>query len=338
MDPIVADELRQQHRLLKMLTVATGLLVAALAGVVTVNAEQAQGTAQEGAPSPATKPMPQEAKEPRLDLPQKVDAKDGSFSMKIPKDWTVRRAEYQGLMLWSPEGERKFRYSSGPIGDQPLLERTFKRPASPLLPPADVVKDYWRKVYGPLVQNMHVVAVPELPAEVKRPYEKSHQKVAIILYKYTLVPKQGIIMHDDELPPGLVRHKKLNMAGVAFISCPATARHNWSYVVHQGTEAPVEVFQKNRALYEAIDGSVKWDHEVVGKIVAREIAKIKKQTDAYNRTAEEYKKMAEDSARLRDEMSKSFTQAMMGSITCPRCRHKNVWTAGQCEECRRDLP
>jgi hypothetical protein len=287
-----------------------------------------------------------EANHPGVDRSKLVRASDGTFSMRVPGDWTVRRAELQRLMLWSPEGERKFWYSSGPIGDQQFVDnllrgealrrrnsgqkpltpeevQRFKRKASVRLSPVDVVKVYWPRVNAPLVENMRILDVPELPPEVKRLQESSRLKGAIVRYKYTLRPKQGSLMHDDELPPGFIGHDKVNMAGVAGVLCPDWSIHTWYYVA-QGVEAPVEVFQKNRALYADIDGSVQWDLESVRKVIAAATGP--------------YKKAATDAVRLRDEMGKAFSRAMMGSISCPRCRHHNVWTASQCENCGAAVP
>ena len=266
------------------------------------------------APRPAGRGEPVVARpvDIKPDLFKTVLATDGTFSMKVPSDWTVQSATMDRLTLWSPRGEMILRFAEQVVGNQqtlqfqllgeqglrqqagkaPLTREELElraRKVSPPLSPVDVVRVYWPTANAPLVQNMRVLETHDPPPEVKRFWEANGARAAIIHYQYTLKPREGSNLQREQLPPVPAGRDEMAMEGEAWVVTHLPISSFWVYQAHVA-EAPAELFQKNQVLYDVIGRSKKDNPEAVKKIVNAKNAAIESMGRGFLKAGEEWQR------------------------------------------------
>jgi hypothetical protein len=270
--------------------------------------------------TPSPTPQPAGRSEPIVAQPVRIQpglfktvrATDGTFSMKVPSDWTVQSATLEGLRLRSPKGEAIFQYPEQVMANQQtfqfqLLGEQFRRQQAGQMPlsreeveartrrvapprsPVDVVEVYWPRANAPFVQNLRVLETHELPPEAKRFWEAKGSKGALVHYQYTLRPKQGSKSQREQLPPALAGQDEVAMEGEASVLTHPPLGMFWIYQTC-GVEAPAEVFRKNRVLYDVIEHSRKDNPEVIDEVVKAKNAAIASMGRAFLQAGDEWQR------------------------------------------------
>ena len=230
---------------------------ALLMGCGPSGASTGQGPARDQPPSPnnVQQPSPAHPAPPLVAKPfqikpglfKRVLATDGTFSLIVPGDWTVKTANWQagpnnGLAVWSPRGEM-------------IFEHVLAMNGSPPQSPVEAVRDFYPQIYAPLVQKVRILDSQDLPLppEFAGPLFAG-AKATAVHYQYTLA--KGKDANPPVLalfPPALTSQEEVVMEGWAQVRLipgfQIGTQHPWQLST-LGYEAPADLWRKNQILYD----------------------------------------------------------------------------------------
>jgi hypothetical protein len=267
------------------------------------------------APDPRNSPEPRQqnagvvAKPAAFDPRQfeRVQATDKTFSICVPKGWTVRRADFQnGITIWSPRGEMVFQHFICIPGTvealrtrlqgmefieqiqgkhlSPEKRELMSRFLSPPLSPVPALRDLVPKINAPVVQNLRVLDTRKPSDAMRKLYAMLRAESALMHYTYTFHGAQGNELQRSMFPRALAMQKAVEMEGQAFVATtpplldlsplPGLGRdfpelNNWGLVLI-GAEGPADVFAANQLIYDVIFGSVQIDWQALGKVIEQQ--------------------------------------------------------------------
>ncbi len=237
---------------------------------------------------PGNLPQPS-VTEPRQQITfQEVRAQDGSFTIKIPSDWTVMDANFNSFQASSPQGEKVFfggteviadaqsyqqaraamQQSAIPLSVLPEVQRMLAQPVSPPLPPVDVIRLYLPALGAGLFQEMRILGSMD-PGSGQTSTNIPGVRAALVYYRYTLMPQQGNDFLRSRLPRALVNQSRVPMAAEALVVTIEPDDNgifnSWT-IIAVGGEGPPQFFRRNIGLYWRILGSIRYDPEVMRRI------------------------------------------------------------------------
>ncbi len=311
-------------------------------------------------PAPPVRPQPIFAKPWRMEPGRfkTVEAVDRTYTLQVPHDWTVRSADLlvNGLSVWSPRGERLFinsksvpsnqqtfllqvqgkqliRQRLGQQGLSPEEVELLARQVSPFLSPADVVKVYWPGLAAPLVQNMQVTSIQDLPPGLlKLAQQFTGGTGAVLRYQYTFKGQQAGPLLREQFPPALFSPNEVNVEGLASIGtspdrlagAQMPVGHNWTLTA-SGVEGPAEIFRRHQALYAVIFLSVRVRADAAAELVNEQVEAIKG-------IGQFFLKAGEDMQRQRDAMADFFLDVMGDQVPYYSERENRIYTIAAAEK------
>jgi hypothetical protein len=204
---------------------------------------------------------------------QRVQASDGSFSVQLPRDWTVASAALGSFRAWGRQGEKVFELFASFPADQDSLQnaQALGVPAQafgviPLaVPPLDqvaIVRDLSPRL-SPWIHDMQIL---ESSALTPNQNPAAGIGAGLVHYRYTYTVSGASESERAGMPPALSSQDRVPMEGAALIfTLPPvyTGSFNYWTLFAIGGEAPQHLFSRDLPLLVGILQSLRYNPNAV---------------------------------------------------------------------------